>query len=124
MAFDLELGAAMLSSGSATGSGRPPHPGLILREEVLDPLGLSAHALAMALRIPATRISEIVRERRGITADTALRLGLYFGRPPQYWMRLQVEFDLWGAAQDRESALRAEIHPHPQLAVLIQKDFL
>ena len=62
---------------------RPIHPGEILREEYLVPLGMSAHALAIALRVPAPRINDIVRERRGITPDTALRLARYFGTTPE-----------------------------------------
>ena len=91
-----------------------PHPGRILRSDFLDPSGLSAHALAMALRIPATRISEILRERRGITADTALRLGLYFGAPARFWLDLQIEFDLSVAEEGAEAASRSEIRPHPE----------
>ena len=63
------------------------HPGEMLLEEFMKPLGLSANALAIALRVPVTRISEIVRERRGITADTALRLARYFNMSPEFWMR-------------------------------------
>ena len=58
---------------------RPIHPGEILREEFLAPLGMSAHAVALALRVPAPRINDIVRERRGVTPDTAMRLARYFG---------------------------------------------
>jgi len=70
------------------------HPGEYLREDFLKPLGLSDNALALALRVPATRISEIVNERRGITIDTALRLSLYFGTAPEYWQRMQAAYDL------------------------------
>jgi len=91
-----------------------PHPGRVLRSEFLEPSGLSAHALAMALRIPATRISEILRERRGITADTALRLGLYFGAPARFWLDLQIEFDLAVAEEGAEAVSRGEIRPHPE----------
>jgi len=72
----------------------PVHPGEMLREEFLVPLGLSANRLAMELRVPATRISEIVNERRGITADTALRLERYLGMSAAFWTGLQKEFDL------------------------------
>ncbi len=68
---------------------RPIHPGEILREEFLMQLGLSAHALAQALRVPATRISDLVNERRAVTADTALRLARYFGTTPEFWLNLQ-----------------------------------
>jgi antitoxin HigA-1 len=73
----------------------PIHPGEILREEFLSPLGMSAHQLAMALRVPATRINDIVNEKRGITADTALSLPRYFGTTARFWMNMQAMVD-WG----------------------------
>ncbi len=73
---------------------RAIHPGEILREEFLLPLGLSANALAIALGVPAPRINDIVRERRGISADTALRLARYFGTSAEFWMGLQADHDL------------------------------
>ncbi len=73
---------------------RPVHPGEILREDYLEPLGLSVNALASALRVPATRLHEIVKERRAITADTALRLARLFGGDAQRWMNLQSMSDL------------------------------
>ncbi len=73
---------------------RAIHPGEILREEFLLPLNLSAHALAIALRVAAPRINDIVREKRGITPDTALRLARYFNTTPQFWLNLQVSYDL------------------------------
>jgi addiction module HigA family antidote len=78
----------------ATNNMRPIHPGEILREEYLLPLGLSANALAMDLHVPAPRINDIVRERRAVTPDTALRLARYFDTTPQFWMNLQTAFDL------------------------------
>ena len=73
---------------------RPIHPGEILREDFLIPLEMSANALALALAVPATRIHEIVKERRGITADTAERLAHYFGGDAASWMALQADYDL------------------------------
>jgi len=73
---------------------RPVHPGEVLREDYLAPLGMSANALARELRVPATRLHEIVKERRGITPDTALRLARYFGGDPRSWLNLQAEYDL------------------------------
>jgi addiction module HigA family antidote len=73
---------------------RPVHPGEILREDYLVPLGMSAHALAVALGVPATRIHEIVNERRGISADTAERLARYFGGDAVSWLNLQATYDL------------------------------
>jgi addiction module HigA family antidote len=72
----------------------PIHPGEILREEFMRPLGLSSNALARAIGVTPARINEIVRERRGITADTALRLARYFGTEAQSWMNLQQRYDL------------------------------
>ncbi len=73
---------------------RPIHPGEILREDYMLPLGLSATALAHALGVTPARINDIVRERRGITADTALRLARYFGTDAQSWITLQTAYDL------------------------------
>lgn len=73
---------------------RPVHPGEVLREDFLAPLGLSVNALAMALGVPATRIHEIVKERRGITADTAFRLARYFGGDAASWLVMQANYDL------------------------------
>lgn len=78
---------------------RPIHPGEILREDYLLPLGLSVNALANALHIPATRLHEIVKERRGITSDTALRLARYFGGDAQSWLNLQTAYELSLARQ-------------------------
>lgn len=72
---------------------RPIHPGEILREEFLIPMGLTANAVAVALMIPAPRINDIVRERRGITADTALRLSKYFGTSVEFWLGLQADYE-------------------------------
>lgn len=91
----------------------PLHPGEMLREEFMKPLGLSANALAMELRVPVTRISEIVRERRGITADTALRLAWYFNMSPEFWMGLQMDFDLESASGVAGNVIRREIRPRP-----------
>ena len=72
----------------------PIHPGEILREDYMKPLGLTAHRLAMALHVPATRIAEIVHERRAISADSAIRLGRYFKTTPRFWLNLQTAYDL------------------------------
>ena len=70
------------------------HPGEVLREEYLEPLGLSARQVAEAIGVPANRISDIVRERRGMTADTAIRLGRYFKLDPRFWLNLQQNHEL------------------------------
>ena len=73
---------------------RPVHPGEVLREDYLIPLKMSANALALALKVTPARINEIVLERRGVTADTALRLARYFGGDAQSWLNLQSAYDL------------------------------
>ncbi len=86
---------------------RPVHPGEILREDFLKPMGLSANALAKHLHVPASRINDIVLERRGITADTALRLARGFGGDAQSWLNLQTAFDLRTA--ELNEALQLEV---------------
>ena len=93
---------------------RPIHPGEILREEFLMPLQMSAHALSQAIRVPATRVNDIVNAKRGITADTALRLARYFGNSPDFWMNLQAAYDL--RATEREASVRIEREVSPREA--------
>lgn len=88
----------------------PVHPGEVLREEFMRPLGLSANALAIALRVPVTRISEIVRERRAISVETAMRLGLYFGTSTEYWIDVQKTWEL-AIARDMLPRIQAEVRP-------------
>jgi addiction module HigA family antidote len=88
---------------------RPVHPGEVLREEYLKPLGLSANALAKALHVPAPRVNEIVRERRGISADTALRLARYFGGDARSWLNLQATFDLRVAEKANGKRIQREV---------------
>ena len=90
---------------------RPIHPGEILREEYLTPLGLSANALARALGVTPARINEVVRERRGITGDTALRLARYFGTDAQSWLNLQAAYDLWIAEIEAGKTIQREVKP-------------
>ncbi len=73
---------------------RPIHPGEIIKEEYLEPLNMSVNALAIALRVPAPRINDVVRQKRGISIDTALRLARYFNTTAQFWMNLQISYDL------------------------------
>ena len=82
---------------------KPVHPGEILREEFMKPLKLSMNKLALDLRVPVTRIADILHERRGITPDTALRLARYFKNAPVFWMNLQVRYDLEVAEDDGDS---------------------
>tara|TARA_B100000768_G_scaffold154868_1_gene151700 strand:- start:1172 stop:1477 length:306 start_codon:yes stop_codon:yes gene_type:complete len=90
---------------------RPIHPGEILREEYLEPMKLSANALALALRVPATRIGEILKQRRGVTPDTALRLAKYFKTDPQSWMNLQTDYDLKMAVELHGNEIDRDVHP-------------
>lgn len=89
----------------------PEHPGAILRRDFLDTLGLSANALALALRVPAPRISELVRGRRGVTPDTALRLARYFGTTAEFWMGLQAAHDLHLVREAEGARIEAEVDP-------------
>ena len=95
---------------------RPIHPGEILREEFMVPLGLSAHALAMALRVPAPRINDIVRERRAVTADTALRLARYFGASAEFWLGLQSDYDMKVTKAESGAKIEQDVVPMEQAA--------
>jgi len=90
---------------------RPIHPGEILREDFLAPLGMSAHALAKALHVTPARVNEIVKEKRGITPDTALRLARYFGGDANSWLNLQQAYDLKLAMQNSIKEIEANISP-------------
>jgi addiction module HigA family antidote len=90
---------------------RPVHPGEILREDYLAPLGTSANALARALNVPAPRINDIVRERRGVSADTAMRLARYFGGDARSWLNLQAAYDLRVAEIACAKRISREIAP-------------
>lgn len=89
----------------------PVHPGEILREELMVPLGLSLNRLARDLRVPVTRMSEIAHGRRSITADTALRLARYFQTTPQFWMNLQAAYDLDVATRASAGRIARDVHP-------------
>ncbi len=88
---------------------RPVHAGEILQEDYLTELGMSANALAKALGVPAPRVNDIVRERRGISADTALRLARYFDTTPQFWLNLQTAYDLRLAEIAAGSNIKREV---------------
>jgi antitoxin HigA-1 len=91
----------------------PVHPGEILKADFLEPLGMSVNALSRAIKVPRTRLNEVARGRRAITADSAIRLGRYFGMSAQFWMNLQTHYDLevaeaaYGARLEREITPRA-----------------
>jgi addiction module HigA family antidote len=90
---------------------RPVHPGEILREDYLIPLGTNANALAKALNVPAPRVNDIVRERRGVSADTAMRLARYFGGDARSWLNLQAAYDLRVAEIANAKRIEREIAP-------------
>ena len=88
------------------------HPGEVLGEEFLKPLGLSVNALAIGLRVPATRIGAIVKGERSVTADTALRLARFFQTSPEFWVNLQAMHDLTKARLEAGKAIERDIRPH------------
>ena len=88
----------------------PIHPGEILMEEFLEPMGISQYRLAKDMSVPPRRINEIVHGKRSITADTALRLGRFFSMSPQFWLNLQTRYDLEVTEDLLEDRLDAEVH--------------
>jgi antitoxin HigA-1 len=89
----------------------PVHPGEILKLEFLEPLGISQNKLALTMRVPADRVNAIVNGKRGITADTALRLAIALNTSPEFWMNMQCHYDLQTARLDSESAVKREVIP-------------
>jgi addiction module HigA family antidote len=94
----------------------PIHPGEIIREEVLVPLDMSVNQLAKSLAIDTARLNEIVRGRRGITADTALRLARYLGTSAEFWLKLQVHYELRVARQAKQKEIERAVRPRTQAA--------
>jgi addiction module HigA family antidote len=90
---------------------KPVHPGEILRQEFMKPLGLSMNRLALELRVPVTRVADIVNERRAITAETALRLGRYFKNAPAFWLNLQTRYDLEVAEDEFAARVERDVRP-------------
>ncbi len=90
---------------------KPVHPGEILREEFMVPLGLSMNKMAMALREPVTRIADIANERRSITPDTALRFARYFNNSPTFWINLQTRYDLEVAEDEIAAKVARDVQP-------------
>jgi addiction module HigA family antidote len=89
----------------------PTHPGEVLREDFLKPLGMSQYALAKAIGVPQMRISDIIHGRRGITPDTALRLARYFGTSAEFWIGMQATFDLETARDQIGAEIETQVHP-------------
>ena len=100
---------------------RPIHAGEILREEFLAPLGITPHALAMSLRVPAPRINDVVREKRAVTVDTAMRLARYFDTTAQFWMNLQSAYDLKIAEKTLSQKIDLEVQQLQKAAWLNEK---
>jgi addiction module HigA family antidote len=94
----------------------PIHPGEILRADFMEPLGLSMNRVALDLRVPVTRIAEIVHERRGVTPDTALRLARYFNTSPSFWLNLQSAYDLEVAQDKLSRVIEREVRPASRAA--------
>jgi addiction module HigA family antidote len=95
---------------------QPQHPGVTIGEDVLKPLGLSMNQLAMELHVPATRISEICRGRRAISAETALRLARWLGTTADFWLGLQAQYDLDVARDLQEARIEREVRPRESAA--------
>ncbi len=95
---------------------QPVHPGEILYEEFMKPMGISQYRVAVDIHVPPRRINEIVRAQRGISADTALRLGRYFGVSPQFWLNLQSHYDLEVEASRLRTRLSREVRVLPLAA--------
>ena len=95
---------------------QPQHPGRTINEDILKPLGMSMNQLALELHVPATRISEICRGRRSISAETALRLARWLGTSPDFWLGLQAQYDLDLARDLEESLIRREVRPRTSAA--------
>ncbi len=95
----------------------PVHPGEVLLEEFLEPMGISQYRVAKDISVPARRINEIVRRTRGISADTALRLGRYFGTSERFWLNLQAQYDLDVERDRLGDRLEREVAPRPRTAV-------
>ena len=108
-----------MTVSKTTRSGRKVHPGEILREEFLKPMKLSAYALAKAIHVPAPRVNDIVLEKRGVTADTAVRLARFFGTSEQFWLGLQANYEISTVKADQRREIEqikpfevVEARPH------------
>jgi addiction module HigA family antidote len=94
----------------------PVHPGEVLREDVLKPLGISVNKLALSLCVPATRMTEIVNGRRAISPDTALRLARFLGTTPEFWLNMQTEYELELAKEKLSAVIERTVHPYEATA--------
>jgi addiction module HigA family antidote len=103
--------SSTITKAIATPNRVTVHPGEVLNEEFLKPLAMSVNALAIALRVPATRIGAIVKGDRSVTADTALRLARFFGTSPEFWMNLQAMHDLTKTRIEKGNAIARDVRP-------------
>jgi addiction module HigA family antidote len=94
----------------------PIHPGEILLEEYMKPLKLSINRLAMDLHVPVSRIGEIIHQARGITSDTALRLARYFETSPEYWLNLQMKYDIEVTQRQAHKEIQRDVRPRLRAA--------
>jgi antitoxin HigA-1 len=108
-----DLDAGRVDIAEVTTGERIPlaHPGEILREDFLEPMDISVYALANAIKVPRSRVNDIVLGRRAITADTALRLARYFGTSPEFWVNLQAHYDLEIAKDSSRQRIEQEVEP-------------
>jgi antitoxin HigA-1 len=109
---DVDAGLVDFASVAAGGKLKPVHPGEILRSEFLAPLGISAYALAKAIHVPRSRANDIVLGRRGVSADTAMRLGRFLGTTPEFWVNLQSRYDLDMAKRAVRGRIEREVEPY------------
>jgi addiction module HigA family antidote len=109
---DLDAGQVDFSDVESIERLPPVHPGEVLQHDFLEPLGLSAHALAMALRVPPNRVTAILADERAVTAETALRLSRHFGTTPGFWLDLQKAYELDVTERTKGERIRAEVIPH------------
>jgi len=108
---DLDAGRVDFSDLDSGEELPPVHPGEVLRADFLDAMGLTAHALALALRVPANRVTAILAGERAVTADTALRLARHFGTSAGFWLNLQKRYELEVAERAAGARIRAEVLP-------------
>lgn len=97
---------------------KPIHPGEILRTEFLEPMNISQYRVAKEIHVPARRINQIIKGKRAITVDTAIRLSLFFGTSSHFWLGLQKDYDLAMVSEDLHRQLKKEVHPWPATTLI------
>jgi antitoxin HigA-1 len=108
---DLETGRVSFADVTSGRRHAPVHPGEILRDDFLEPMKISVYTLAQVIKVPRSRVNDIVLGRRGITTDTALRLARYFGTSPEFWVNLQAHYDLEAAGRTLRRKIEREVSP-------------